>query len=324
MRIIGISSNYHNMTIITRTFSRRLSAIALTLLTAALVSPTAGLKASLVDLGQAGQFTMLALTGGIDDSGPLGPQSNPNSVDGPVGVASDSQKFQASGSVKYNGPIYLHSNDTFNSSAPGVPQPTMGSSVDSMLAQAKTDAFNASTFASGLAATATYGTINNNLTITEHSVGNYVFNIQNINFSGGKTLTLNAPGGSNYVLNISGSLVLTFGSINVAGGLSPANVLINYTGTNVVQFSGGGNSSQIYGTILAPNAEVGLHPGLVVGSVIAGSITMSSGANVVPVPEVTPSSVIFGFLGLIVAVSSRRALMGQVRAVSARRKTRLD
>src|SRR4029077_9384000 len=103
-------------------------------------------------------------------------------------------------SVTYNGPIYLHSGDTYNSSAPGVPQPTMGSSVDGMLAQEKTDAFNASTFASGLSATATYGTISNNLTITEHSVGNYVFNIQSINFSGNKILTLDAPTGSTYVL----------------------------------------------------------------------------------------------------------------------------
>jgi choice-of-anchor A domain-containing protein len=266
-------------------------------------SPLHGSMIGAVDLGTAGNFTMLALTGGIDDSGPLGPQSDPNSVDGAVGVASAGQKFQASGSVTYNGPIYLHSGDTYNSSAPGVPQPTMGSSVDGMLAQAKTDAFNASTFASGLSATATYGTINNNLTITEHSVGNYVFNIQSINFSGNKALTLDAPAGSSYVLNISNSIVLTTGSIKLAGGLSAANVLINYTGTNTVQFSGGGNTSQVFGTILAPNTEVGLHPGLVVGSIMAGSITMSSGANVVPVPEVTPSSVIFGFIGLVVAVS---------------------
>jgi choice-of-anchor A domain-containing protein len=290
--------------------------LAITLAGLVQVSP---LQASVVDLGQAGQFTLLALNGGIDDSGPTGPQANPYTVDGPVGVASSGQKFQASGSVNYNGPIYLHSGDTYNSSAPNVPQPTTSSSIDSMLAQAKTDAVNASSFASGLTATASYGTINNNLSITENSAGNYVFNIQNINFSGGKTLTLDAPSGSSYVLNVSGSLVLTSGNIKVAGGLSAANVLINYTGSNVVQFSGGGNSSQVYGTILAPNAEVGLHPGLVVGSVIASTITMSSGANVIPVPEVTPSSVIFGFLGLVVALSSRRALMG--RAAVALRKS---
>jgi choice-of-anchor A domain-containing protein len=301
-----------------RVFTATLAA-TIVLTAAAFLALARSANASVVDLGQAGNFTLLALTGGIDNSGPTGPQADPYSVDGMVGVASSAQKFSASGSVNYNGPIYLHSGDTYNSSAPNVPQPTMGSSVDSMLEQAKADAFNASTFASSLTATASYGTISNNLSITEHSVGNYVFNIQNINFSGGKILTLDAPLGSSYVLNISGSLVLTFGSIKVAGGLSPADVLINYTGKNVVQFSGGGNSSQVYGTILSPNAEVGLHPGLVVGSVIAQSITMSSGANVIPVPEVTPASVIFGFVGLLVAVTSRRAFMS--RLAVQRRKT---
>jgi hypothetical protein len=43
-------------------------------------------------------------------------------------------------------------------------------------------------------------------------------------------------------------------------------------------------------------------------------------AGAVPVPEVTPSSVIFGFLGLVVAVSSRRALAARVRVVASRNK----
>jgi len=189
-----------------------------------------------------------------------------------------------------------------------------------MLEQAKTDAFAASAAALqlGMNPTATYGTINATTSITENSVGNYVFNITAINFSGGSTLTLNAPAGSTYLLNISTGITLTGGSILVAGGLTAADVLINYTGTDAVQFSGGGNTSQVYATILAPNAEVGLHPGLVVGSIIANSITMSSGADVIPVPEVTPSSVIFGFLGLVMAVTSRRTLMRRARALARR------
>ena len=42
----------------------------------------------------------------------------------------------------------------------------------------------------------------------------------------------------------------------------------------------------------------------------------TAATNVAPVPEVAPSSVIFGFLGLIVAVSSRRALGQRVRALA--------
>jgi hypothetical protein len=93
--------------------------------------------------------------------------------------------------------------------------------------------------------------------------------------------------------------------------------LINYTGTKDIQFSGGGNDSKLFGTLLAPYVTVGLHPGEVVGSVIAGGITMSSGAVVVP--EVMPSPILFGFIGLVVAFGSRRALMRRALAAAGAR-----
>jgi hypothetical protein len=50
----------------------------------------------------------------------------------------------------------------------------------------------------------------------------------------------------------------------------------------------------------------------------------TAATGVAPVPEVTPSSVIFGFLGLVVAVSSRCALTRRVRAAAAaQRKARI-
>jgi len=276
--------------------------------------------ASVVDLGQAGQFALLALGGGIDDSGPLGPQGQPYSVKGPVGVVTSGEKFQASGSVNYNGPIYLHSGVTFNSSAPGVPQPTMSASIDALLAQAKQDAFSgaAAALQLGMNPTATYGTINSDFTISQANTGHYVFNINTVNFSGGKELTLNGTQGSTFLLNVSGSIALTPGSIVLTGGLTSDNVLINYSGNQNIRLTGGGNTSKIFGTILAPNANVVLSPGFVAGSIIANAITMSSGADVVPVPELTPSSVLFGFLGLVVAIGSRRAISGRVYARSNR------
>jgi choice-of-anchor A domain-containing protein len=267
-----------------------------------------------VDLGQAGSFSVLALTGGIDESGPTGPDANPYTIAGNVGVASSGQKFSASGSVTYGGNVYIHSGSSYNSSAPGVPQPTMGSGVDSMLEQAKQDALDASSTATALGAapTATYGTINNNFSISESSAGNFVFDITGVNFSGGKILTLSAPAGSTYLLNISSQLVLTFGSIVVSGGLSAGDVLINYTGTSDIRFSGGGNSSEIDGTILAPNAAVKLSPGVVVGSVIAKSISMSSGANVVPEPATTALVILASLIaGAGAAIRRRKSLLAR-------------
>ena len=235
-----------------------------------------------VNLGDAGNFAALALTHGFDDSGPIGPNAR-YTIKGDVGVASTGQTFSASGSVVYTGDVYLHTGDTYNSSAPGVPPPEeQNAENDAYLEQARTDAFNASDFALTLGVTGTYGTISDTTTISETTVGSYVFDIQGINFSGGKTLTLSAPRGSSFVLNVSDELVLTFGSILVSGGLDPGSVLVNYTGTSSVRFSGGGNASQVYGTILAPNAAVQLSPGLVRGSVIADSISMSSGAQICP------------------------------------------
>jgi len=298
------------MTSFTRTFLVTVAAVALPFLgstaTASMIGP--------VNLGTAGDFTILALNGDFQDSGPTGPDASPYSVKGKIGIVSSSGKFQSSGSRTYDGPIYLHTGATFQSSAPNTPSPQSSAAIDQMLAQASADAFAASNFAASLSATATYGTINNSMSITENAVGNYVFNITAINFSGGKTLTLDAPAGSNYILNISTGLTLSPGSILLAGGLTPDHVLINYTGTSTISFSGGANASRAFGNLLAPNAHVQITPGYVAGFIIAQSITLSSGANIVPVPEVTPSSVVFGFIGLVVAFGSRRSLMARVRA----------
>jgi len=290
------------------TFTKR--AVVAAVAGLALVGFTSPAKAVFVDLGAAGQFGALALTHGMDTSGPLGPNT-PYTFMGNVGVAGTGQKFQASGSVSMapGAKLYLSSGNSFNSSAPGVPAPQpQNAANDAFLNQARNDAFAASTFASNLAATATYGTINNTTSITEGAAGNYVFNITNINFSGNDTLTLNAPAGSTYTLNVSGSITLTGGSILVAGGLKAADVLINYTGTNNVQFSGGGNSSQIYGTVLAPFAEVGLHPGFIAGSVIADRITLSSGGEIGGMTQVPEMSALFPLVGLAVAVGSTHVL----------------
>ena len=120
----------------------------------AVVSFGSPAKAGFVDLGAAGSFDALALTHGIDSSGPLGPDGN-YTFAGNVGVASAGQKFQASGSVNMSGKLFLHTGDTYNSSAKGVAQPQpQNAANDAFLAQARSDAFKASAFASSLAATA--------------------------------------------------------------------------------------------------------------------------------------------------------------------------
>src|SRR5260370_9401130 len=152
--------------------SRGILSIAILLATAASFCLSGTTKAAVLDLGAGGQFTLLARGGSIDDSGPVGPQANPYTVAGPVGVVTSGQKFQASGDVVYSGPVYLHSGVTYNSSAAGVPQPTTGPAVDSLLEQAKTDALNASPagLQLGMNPTPTFWTISRPTSMIETSV----------------------------------------------------------------------------------------------------------------------------------------------------------
>lgn len=97
----------------------------------------------------------------------------------------------------------------------------------------------------------------------------------------GKTLFLNGPATAKFILNITGKFALTGGGkIKVSGGALASNVLYNFIGTgSAVSFSGGGNSSQVDGTILAPQRKVQCAPGLVNGAIISGmDISLVSGA----------------------------------------------
>jgi hypothetical protein len=168
-----------------------------------------------------------------------------------------------------------------------------------------------------LAPTDTLGAISSGGTISKSTVGTYVLSISSINLNQ-SALTLSAPAGSTFVLNISGNVTLNGGSqgngILLAGGLTSNDVIYNLTGANSnITTSGGGNAQQIFGTVLATgaNASVNLHPGAVLGEVIATTFTSSSGA-LVSVPPMTsvpePSSFLplVGVLGMVVGGSTIR------------------
>ncbi|MGB8353159.1 MAG: hypothetical protein WCD79_04670 [Chthoniobacteraceae bacterium] len=156
----------------------------------------------------------------------------------------------------------------------------------SLLSQAWSNAQTASANLAALTPTQTIGAITTGQTITESSVGNYVLSISSINLNQA-ALTLSAPAGSTFVLNISGNITLAGGSqgngLLLAGGLTSNDVVYNLTGaSSSLTTSGGGNAQVIQGIVLATgaNASVNLHPGGVDGEVIATTYTSSSGALV--------------------------------------------
>jgi hypothetical protein len=271
-------------------------------------------KASFVDLGAASGFVVLTYnSSNVSDSAFQG---------GKIGVVNGN--WTQSGGQQTNNQqattVYL--SPGFHNNGPAVETTVFNSSL---LNQAWTDAVNASSMLASLAPTQTYGAINSAFTISESAVGHYVFDISSINLNQ-SALTLSAPAGSTFVLNISGNITLAGGSpgngILLSGGLTSNDVVINLTGANSsLTTSGGGNAQQIFGTVLATgiNASVNLHPGQINGEVIARTFTSSSGAMVV-VPERTPSPAILGFLGIVVAFGSRRALMARARDLALARK----
>jgi Putative Ice-binding-like adhesive domain len=284
-----------------------------TLIAVASVALASNAIASVVDLGSAAGFVVLTYnSNNTSDTAFNG---------GRIGVVNGNWTQSGGGETDLQQPTTVYLSPGFTNNGPSVETTVYNSAL---LNQAWTDAMNASATLASLAPTQTFGAITSAMTISESVKGNYVFDISSINLNQ-SALTLSAPAGSTFVLDISGNITLNGGSqgngILVAGGLKSSDVFINLTGADSnLTTTGGGNAQQIFGTVLATgiNASVNLHPGQINGEVIARTLTTSSGALVV-VPEKTPSPAILGFIGLVVAFGSRRALLRRAVAVAAER-----
>jgi hypothetical protein len=289
------------------------SKFAVVALAIASLSLASNATASVVDLKTAAGWAVLTYnSSNISDSAFNG---------GPIGVVNGNWTQSGGGQTSNQQATTVYLSPGHTNNGPNVETTVFDAAK---LNQAWTDAVNASASLAALAPTATYGAITSGLTIGESAKGNYVFDISSINLNQDH-ITLSAPAGSTFVLNISGNVTLNGGSagngILVGGGLTSNDVIINLTGTNSnLTTTGGGNAQQIFGTVIATGtgASVNLHPGQINGEIIARTLTTSSGALSV-VPEVTPQSVFLGFIGLVVAFGSRRTLMARARLALARR-----
>jgi len=185
-----------------------------------------------------------------------------------------------SGSSLINGTLSLNTAGRLNKSgtsrvAGGVQQ---NSATDALLDQAVEDALTASQSAASLPVTIispTNITISNpsqNITITG-GVGTNVLNITSLNISNG-TVTLNAPHGGSFIMNVSGGFALSGTSkIVLAGGVNPSDVLYNIVGSGgSVSMSGG---ASVTGILLAPQRGVSLSNAIVTGEIISGGSGIS-------------------------------------------------
>lgn len=184
----------------------------------------------------------------------------------------------------------------------GTPSQQLASMLNDFADQAR--AF--SSFAAGFSSPG-IGAINGTRTYTFTAANlvesaTYIVSTPGIDLNGGQDLVLNGaalPAGSRIIVNVSSDFRLNGGSAIILSGLTPAQVFINYTGTQDAHITGG---SGFDGTFLAPNSTAAFNDagGVIDGSVIAENVNFSSHVTIngiTFVPE--PSSCIAGALLLL-------------------------
>jgi choice-of-anchor A domain-containing protein len=274
-------------------------------------------------LGTAQNFSLLSLTGGVFQSGT-------SSVEGAIGVAAAFSGYRGSGSINDPGGFDIRTKSTFQGPGGRAGSLRLGpvhqnAQTDALLLGASAAASSTSTLAStlGLVPTASYGLLQNSTTISETKKGQYVFDLSGINLRGGRKLTLSAPAGSTFVLNVGsrlrgGAFNLSSAQIILTGGLTADDVLFNVLGSGGVNIA----SSTVNGIVLALNRSVSVTGGAVNGELVGGSISLSGGSvnNPPPVvPEANTFLVLIPFIGAILLSASWRYLRTKGdKAVTAR------
>ena len=278
--------------------NRLLGLIGILTLVLALGSPTTlWAFAGGVTLGSAGpdHYALLGLGGQGSNSDAITHTdvaiNNQSTITGSVGVAGTGS-ISTSGNAFITHTLFLNTAGTWNQSGTSNAAAfSQSAATDAQLNQAVQDALNASSQAAALSSTQpsiTSIALGSNGTLTINGTGQDVINLTSFSLGNNSVLTLNAPAGDSFIFNISGGFTMQ-GKVMLVGGISPGSVLWNVTGTGAaVAFSGGGNSAQLSGILLAPFRDIALSPGLVTGEVIGGgsSIALSGGADIIAaVPE---------------------------------------
>ena len=187
----------------------------------------------------------------------------------------------AGGSISVGSPSnltgieYVSTSASFSGSgAGGVVQ---NSTIDAQLAQAKTDALAASTSYGALTATIGTTSITGSATVTGSS-GQNVMNLTSFSPGNGTTVTINAPAGSTFVINVSTTFDVKHATISLAGGITAADVLWNFTGSGGTLKMNG--TAAFSGILLIPNSSAKLNGGCTMtGMIICGGSSLDLTGN---------------------------------------------
>ena len=240
-----------------------------------ILSPTFGWAAG-IDLGAAGAYTVFGL-GSTQSVGAADSLTvNSGQIFGDVAVGADTGSSTASGSGTFQkgfiqGSLFVdgattpasydivNKNFTISGTVFGTVPANPGSNPDSVgtgtfdLTSAVQAAIDRSAFYAALPGQVALGNFSLNSANTTLLAGAY--SATGFDVNSGSTLTISGGPTDTFVLNDSGGFNFAKSFIVLTGGITPANVLFNITGTGTT-VTVTGNNSIFDGTVLAPNRSI--------------------------------------------------------------------
>ena len=194
-----------------------------------------------------------------------------------IGVKSGGS-ISINGSSSVAGTIYADTGIAVSSGGAGaVGGVVQNSATNAALNQAALDANAASASYALLPATNSTTSLSGSTTITG-TTGRNVMNLTSVSVNGNNTITINAPAGSSFIINVSGTFdVNGSSSFKLSGGIRAADVLWNVTGAGTMKLTG---SSEFNGILLVPNRDVTLNgSNSFTGAVICGGSSLDIKGN---------------------------------------------
>jgi hypothetical protein len=246
---------------------------------------------SAIDLGTAGDYTVVALGQNFTIGQNSGPVVGNEILGNGVNAA-----FSGGGNGAITGTLSYDSTVTGTNTFSQLQNPPTTQLVSTAVTQGVLSAAqNASANAAALPATQSYASIGNGQVVNGNG-GLNVINVGNINNA---NFTLNGNANDKFVFNISGAFASNQ-TMTLTGGVTASNILFNFTAKSgtVFQTSGG---DTLYGTFLATDGGSFQFSNLnLTGSIINtdGNVQLVSGSHV-SFPSIPETSSLFPLLGVL-------------------------